>query len=277
MNDIPGIPLLLSSTELEPLLDNERILILDVSSADNYARGHIPGAIHLSPEKLVCGIQPATGKLPNREHLSKLFGYLGLEPDKIVIAYDDEGGGWAGRLIWTLDAIGHPHHAYLDGGILAWRSADKPISTSPTAPTSTHYEVDTIKQNTVIACEELMSLLSDDSLAIWDVRSPEEFDGTKVNAQRGGHIPGAINYEWTEMMDKNNSLQLLPLETIQAKLNTLGITKDKQVITHCQTHHRSGLSYLVAKLLDYPNIRAYDGSWSEWGNRLDTPIVNVTP
>lgn len=267
------LPLLLSVEQLQKVLadDHDDVLIIDVSSADNYAHGHIPGAVHLAPADLVCGIKPASGKLPSAEQLSATFSALGLSPDKHVIACDDEGGGWAGRLIWTLDVLGHRACSFLDGGIIAWREAGLPIDTRPTHPRATVYQA-SIHPQFIIGIDELLALLGDEQLAIWDARSPEEYAGTKVLAERGGHIPGAQNYEWTEVMDKQHALRLLPLEQIAARLRQLGITPDKQVVTHCQTHHRSGLTYLVAKLLGYPHIRAYDGSWSEWGNRSDTPI-----
>src|SRR5262245_12047468 len=97
------LPLLLEPDQLEPLLGRPDLLILDLSSAENYARGHVPGAIHMPASALQCGIKPAPGKLPDADHLSRLFSQVGLKPDSWVIAYDDEGGGWAGRLIWTLD------------------------------------------------------------------------------------------------------------------------------------------------------------------------------
>jgi thiosulfate/3-mercaptopyruvate sulfurtransferase len=107
---------------------------------------------------------------------------------------------------------------------------------------------------------------------IWDARSPEEFSGERLLAQRSGHIPHAVNYEWTLAMDKTNSLKIRDLAVIRAELAQLGISNEKTVITHCQTHHRSGFTYLIGRILGF-NIKAYAGSWSEWGNRPDTPIV----
>jgi 3-mercaptopyruvate sulfurtransferase SseA len=123
-----------------------------------------------------------------------------------------------------------------------------------------------------IKCEALCDALSATNTLIWDARSPLEYRGEKQFSARGGHIPGAINYEWTRAMDPQNHYRLKPLAKLESELAEMGITRDKDIFTHCQSHHRSGLTYLIAKLLKFPNIKAYAGSWSEWGNRQDTPI-----
>ncbi len=271
MNTTSTPALLLTAEQLHQQLGTENLLIVDVSSAASYGQSHIPGAIHVPPSSLVCGVKPATGKLPSSKHLEQLFAGIGLTGDKHLVVYDDEGGGWAGRFIWTLDVIGHCQYSYLDGGIINWRALGLPLETRFNLSEAGSINIQ-INPQPIIEVEVLMGLLGRETLAIWDARSPEEFAGSKVLAQRGGHIPGAKNYDWNELMDKQRNLQLLPLEEIQQHLNALGITRDKQVVTHCQTHHRSGLSYLVAKILGYPQVQAYDGSWSEWGNRQDTPI-----
>jgi thiosulfate/3-mercaptopyruvate sulfurtransferase len=93
-----------------------------------------------------------------------------------------------------------------------------------------------------------------------------------VISARGGHIPGAVNYEWTLGMNKARGLRINDLETFRSLLNDLGIDATKEVATHCQTHHRSGFTYLVGKILGL-NIKGYAGSWSEWGNDPATPVT----
>jgi len=90
-----------------------------------------------------------------------------------------------------------------------------------------------------------------------------------MTAAKNGHIPGAINAEWTSLMDRNNSLRIR--KDAKEYLASLGLTSDKSIVTHCQSHHRSGFTYLVGKALGF-NIRAYHGSWSEWGNHPNTPV-----
>jgi thiosulfate/3-mercaptopyruvate sulfurtransferase len=265
------LPLLLSPQQMLAVLDRPDLLILDTSSADNYRQGHLQGAIHVPPQSLVSNHQPpATGRLPANERLTALFAHVGLTADKHVIAYDDEGSGWAGRLIWTLDVIGHKHYSVLDGGIIAWRALGLPTTTDVPAVIPSNFQL-RIDRSAIAEAEDVLATLGRKDCAIWDARSAQEYRGEKVVAARGGHIPGAINLDWLDLMDRNNNLRLKPLDQIQAEMNRLGLTQDKRIITHCQTHHRSGLTYLVGKLLGY-DIRGYHGSWSEWGNRNDLPV-----
>lgn len=272
MADSPLLPLLIEPEELAPHLGSERLLIIDVCSADNYKTHHIPGALHIPPAELQSGEKPAPGKIPDKRRLDALFSAAGLKADKHVVVYDDEGGGWAGRLIWTLDVLGHSQYSYINGGLHAWLAAGLPVTKE--LPTCAASEFCGAWNEAVIAeAVDVLDAIDDDDQAIWDVRSPQEYSGEKVVAKRGGHIPGAINIDWLELMDRNQQLRLIDLNRLQTQLDELGLSKDKTIITHCQTHHRSGLSYLAMKILGYPNIKGYHGSWSEWGNREDTPIV----
>lgn len=229
----------------------------------------IEGARFLHPAALISGIQPATGKLPPKPQLEEAFGSIGYDPDRTIVVSDHEGGGWAGRLAWTLDVIQHEKWLYLDGGYHAWRHAGFPVSQSPRISEATQPNL-SINLNPVASYEFLLSSLESGDLTIWDVRSREEFEGARATAQRNGHIPGAVNIDWLELMDHTNQLRLKP--NLKEFLAERGVRSDEHVVTHCQTHHRSGLSYMVGRLLGFKHIQAYDGSWSEWGNRPDTPI-----
>ena len=269
---MPQLPLLIEPDDLAGHLGSEALLVIDLCSADNYRTHHIPGAVHIPPAELQRGDKPAVGKIPDRHRLEALFCAAGLGADKHVVVYDDEGGGWAGRLIWTLDVLGHPHYSYLNGGLQAWLASGLPVTTELPTSASGNFSADW-NAGVIAEAEDVLAAIQDKGQVIWDARSAEEYRGDKVAAKRGGHIPGAINLDWLELMDHGDNLRLKDLDQLQARLDSLGIRKDKTVITHCQTHHRSGLSYLVMKILGYPDIKGYHGSWSEWGNRDDTPVA----
>lgn len=265
------LPLILSPETLSGRLPDDSLILVAVCSQKVFDSYHIPGSVLVEPAELVSGEKPAVGKIPDEERLSALFSRIGLTPEKQVVAYDDEGGGWAGRLMWTLEVIGHGKASYLDGGLVAWIKAGLPVSNTSTAPSSSDYSA-TINRQLIATLDEVLQQIDDPDSVVWDARAIEEYEGRKITAQRNGHIPNAVNLDWLELMDRDNDLRLKPLDDIAARLKSMGIDKDKQVVTHCQTHHRSGLTWLVGKALGLP-IRAYDGSWSEWGNQSDTPIV----
>ena len=272
MNDLTELPLLLEPEQLTDLLGNPELLIVDVCSPDSYARHHIPGAVHLAPGDLQSGMQPAPGSLPSVEKLTLMFSRIGLGSDRHVVAYDAEGGGWAGRLLWTLDVLGHTRYSYLNGGLVAWANEGHPLSDEPEKPAPSSFTA-TIHPEPIAELDYVVDSLERDDAAIWDARSAEEYTGARVAAARAGHIPGAVNIDWVQLMDPQRNLRLRDLEQIRQQLQQAGLTPDKEIITHCQTHHRSGLAYLAMKLLGYPRIKGYDGSWAEWGNRADTPIT----
>lgn len=265
------LPLLLEPSELQALAGNADLLIVDLGKESVYQQAHVPGALLFNVKQLVSGQQPSPGKLAPVEQLSAALSALGLTPDRHVVVYDDEGGAAAGRFIWTLDVLGHRHYSYLNGGIHAWLAAGLPAESRPNMPQPSQYQA-TVDNTASADIDYVLAHYRDADHVIWDARSPEEFNGSLVRAQRSGHIPGARNYEWTRAVDRANALRLRPLEEVRAELAALGITADKTVITHCQTHHRSGFTYLLGKLLGFGHIKGYPGSWSEWGNRPDTPV-----
>lgn len=269
MPDFSGLPLVIEPSDLLSRLDARELILVDLTSAARYSTGHIPGARFVDPKRTQLGQPPAPGLLPAKADLEALFGELGHNPNAVYVVYDDEGGGWAGRFIWLLDVIGHSNYHYLDGGLLSWLDEGLLVSTEVPPPATSPVSL-TLHDGPTATREYLQSRLGAADLAIWDARGPLEYSGEKVVSARGGHIPGAINFEWTAGMDQARNLRIR--SDMPQILEQLGITPDKEIITHCQTHHRSGFTYLVAKALGYPRVKGYAGSWGEWGNHPDTPI-----
>jgi thiosulfate/3-mercaptopyruvate sulfurtransferase len=269
MSAFAELPLVIEPADLASRLKAPELILVDLCSATRYTAGHIPGARWVEPKDTQQGQAPAPGLLPSQSQLENLFAELGHNPDAVYVVYDDEGGGWAGRFIWLLDVIGHTRYHYLNGGLNAWLAEQRELS--QVVPAKQHTVVAlTLQQSPSASWQYLLSRLGAADLAIWDARSAAEYRGEKVLAAKAGHIPGAVNFDWTLAMDPAHSLRIRP--DMQQILLDLGITPDKELITHCQTHHRSGLTYLIAKALGYPRVKAYAGSWGEWGNHPDTPV-----
>ena len=273
---LPAVSLI-EPDQLADSLTQPDTLIIDLCSPTAHGRPGIPSAVSLPGPLLQAGCPPAPGRLPPLARLEKLLGQLGYCKDSTIIVSDDEGGGWAGRLLWTLDLIGHRKLAYLNGGLRAWHHAGLALQPART-PEPTQVQLKIKNGQVRMTAEQIMTALEQRNreepgpgLAIWDARSPEEFSGTRQFTLRGGHIPGAVNLEWTRIMDPERGYRLR--QDLAELLEAAGLGPGQPLVTHCQAHHRSGLTYMAARLLGYRHISAYDGAWSEWGNRRDTPIA----
>lgn len=270
-----NLGLLIEVEELLPHLDNEKLRIVDLSRRSVYEQLHIPHAIPLKPAQLLRQEENTTGLLPDAEGLTALIQYLNISPEHHVVVYDDEGGAWAGRLIWNLHCLGFYKTSLLNGGIHAWLGQGLPTTSEQEqfAPVESLVQVNLAAQDQVrIEYPELLSLVQQQTIQLWDCRTEDEYTGLRLAARRGGHIPNARHFEWSTALNRENHLKLHALERTQQRLEQQGFNLQEPVVVYCQSHHRSGLAYILGRVLGW-NIRAYDGAWSEWGNRLDSPIV----
>jgi len=271
------LPLVIEPEELKAAqADDSSLLVVDLSTHKQYAQAHIPGAVFLDYAHIVGMNRPYTGLLPEEPAFEHIINSLGITANTHIVAYDEEGGGKAARLIWTLHAMGHNKASLLNGGLIAWYRDELPLSndavTSQPNAAGQQYKVDFTRQPVVADTDYIKENLENGSVGLLDARSIEEYTGASRYAERPGRIPGAQHFEWTLAMNADDNYRLLSKEELQPMMDSLGLTQDKEIIVYCQSHHRSALSYLMLKYLGYEKVRGYPGSWSEWGNRTDTPV-----
>ena len=266
-------PIILEPKAVNSMISEDNVLLIDLCQAETYIQNHVPDAVFLDYSWIVTSQKPRMGLLPDIGQLARILTAYGIDADTHVIAYDDEGGGRACRFLWTLQTIGQQRLSLINGGIGAWTAEGLELDQQIHFPYALAQNREITYRNELIADKDLIQAqLNDSNTVILDARSTPEFNGIKVFAARGGHIPGAVHYEWTNAMDKNNNLKLKDSEQIKHDLAELGITPDKNIICHCQSHHRSAHTCIVLNSLGFNNVQGYPGSWSDWGNDPNTPI-----
>jgi thiosulfate/3-mercaptopyruvate sulfurtransferase len=264
------IPLLLEPEQLRVLLEEKHLVVIDLCKETTYSQLHIPGALHLAYSRIVASNHPMHGLLPDSKLLSQTLSEHGIGNHSHVVAYDDEGGGNASRLLWTLEAMGHRRYSLLNGGLHAWANEGHACSREFTSPARANFTASP-NPHAIASAEYIAEQLGEPDFALWDARSWNEYAGISRFSRYPGHIPGAVNLDWLEVMDRDRNLRLKADEALTAQLSRLGLAPDKEIVTYCQTHHRSSLAWFVLRYLGYQRCRGYPGSWSEWGNSDDTP------
>jgi thiosulfate/3-mercaptopyruvate sulfurtransferase len=263
--------LLWSIDELKSRLSDPKLVIMDLRPPEAYSNGHIPGARSFD----IFGIslidtkpEPLKAFLWIIEHLIQAKG---VNEDSTVIVYDDIAGMRSARLFWFLEYFGHENVHMLNGGFNAWTAAGLHVTHEAIIPTGGNFKMKP-RRELLATVDDVLESIAKPEAVIIDTRTDGEYTGKVVRALRGGAIPGAVHLEWTRNLDDRGFFK--PAETLRAMYAEAGIGRDKVVIPHCHGGYRSAHTYLALRLIGYPDVRNYLGSWGEWGNKPELPIEN---
>jgi thiosulfate/3-mercaptopyruvate sulfurtransferase len=262
--------LIATPDELAAAISADAVTILDTRPASAFAAGHIPGAIHLDLFGLsLIDTRPAPLKA-YEWMVQHIFELRGVVRDRAVVAYEEDSGMRAARVVWFLAFFGHPDVRILDGGIARWRGEGHPVTRDAAEPEPSTLTIERHPER-LATVADVIAALERREVAIVDTRSTAEFTGALIRAARGGAIPGAIHIEWTRNLDAHGRYR--SADELRAMYAQAGVTPQREVITYCQGGYRAAQTYIALVTAGYPRVRSYLGSWNEWGNRRDLPIV----
>jgi thiosulfate/3-mercaptopyruvate sulfurtransferase len=234
------------------------VRIVDLRPPAAYAAGHVPGAVQIADSALRNAEDKET-YLPGPEAFAALMGKAGVTNRTHVVLYDQDGRA-AARLWYVLNAYGHPNVSLLNGGWPKWSAESRPASTEVPAVEATTY---TPKQTPLLGCPSTEVLARKPGVVFLDTRSAREY--------QGGRLPGAVNVEWKENLVEAGTT-FKPAAELRKLYAGKGLTPDKEIVTYCASGGRASVSLFALKLLGYPKVRVYYGSYSDYTARPGAPV-----
>jgi thiosulfate/3-mercaptopyruvate sulfurtransferase len=256
---------------------NVRIVEVDYDPTANYMLGHIPGSVLWDWKKDLN--DPLRRDILSKSQLEDLLSRSGVSSSTKIILYGDFNNWFAAYAYWDLNYYGVTNAVLMNGGRKKWIDEDRPLSKDVAAPAKTTYQTPSTREELRAYLPQIREVVDKHDKVLVDVRSPKEFTGEitappeypQEHAQRGGHIPGAMNIPWAQAVSDDGTFK--SVDDLKQLYAGKGVTPDKEVVTYCRIGERSSHTWFVLKyLLGYPKVRNYDGSWTEWGNMVRNPI-----
>jgi thiosulfate/3-mercaptopyruvate sulfurtransferase len=254
-------------------VNDQNVRLIDVSSnSDVFAAGHLPGAQFVDWQAdLTNPDDPVRGQVLTRDALSALFSRLGVANDDTLVLYDDTNNLFAARAYWVLRYYQHHDVRVYNGGSKKWTADGQQLTTEVEPASASQYLAGEPDSSIRTDWQYVVDHVGDSGTLFCDVRGPKEYAGTDVRSARGGHVPSAINVEWTNAVNQDGTFRAA--SELGELYRKAGFTPDKEIITYCQTGVRGAHTWFVLReLLGYPNVRNYDGSWEDYGNQAESPI-----
>ena len=254
-----------------------RIIEVDYDPTPNYNLGHIPGSVLIDWKRDIN--DPVSRDIVSKKGLEALFGRLGISNDDRIVLYGDFNNWFAAFAFWVFKYYGVDNVVLLNGGRKKWIEQDLPVTKDVPSFPATTFTAKEPDETLRVYLAYVKEAYKQAGKILVDVRGPKEFSGEILappeypteHAQRGGHIPGAKNIPWAQAVNEDGTFKAP--EELKALYEPKGVTPDREVIAYCRIGERSSHTWFVLKyLLGYPHVRNYDGSWTEWGNLVRTPI-----
>jgi thiosulfate/3-mercaptopyruvate sulfurtransferase len=242
-----------------------------------YKTGHIPGSVQVDWFSTLQ--HPLRRDFVTKEQFEEVCSHLGISNDTTVVFYGDKSNWFACYALWLFQYYGHQKVRIMNGGRAKWEKESRSLVKDEVSYPRAQYKAAQPDKRIRAFRDDVFKHI-EKKKSLVDVRSPKEYSGELISmpnypqegATRGGHIPGAVSVPWSQAVNEADST-FKSSEDLQALYQGKGVLPDGEVIAYCRIGERSSLTWFVLKyLLGYPNVRNYDGSWTEWGNLVDAPI-----
>jgi thiosulfate/3-mercaptopyruvate sulfurtransferase len=244
-----------------------------------YGSGHIPGAVEVDWTRDL-NDQLRRDYL-DRAGFAALMSRIGVTPETTVVFYGDKNNWWATYAYWVFQLFGHTNAKVMDGGRLKWEQEGRDLTRDVPSYTTTSYPAKERDDTKIRAFRDQVRAHAEAGKQLVDVRSPDEYSGKLLHmeaypqegALRGGHIPGAKSVPWARAANPDDGTFKSADELKAIYIEEQGLNPNDEVIAYCRIGERSSHTWFVlTNLLGFPNVRNYDGSWTEWGNSVGVPI-----
>ncbi|AQZ36022.1 thiosulfate sulfurtransferase [Pseudomonas sp. LPH1] len=271
---------LVSTEWLEKNLKDPKVRIIEVSVVPGvYERGHIPGAVNFAWHSDL--VDPVRRDIASQEAFQQLLRKAGVNDDSTTILYGDNNNWFAAWGAWVFDVYGVDNVKLLDGGRAKWEAEGRTLDSRASTPKAGNVTVQAANKDLRAFLPDVLAAAEKRSdVQLVDIRSPDEYNG-KVFAPQGvqelavraGHVPGAVNVPWGQAVAADGTFK--SAEELKKVYGAVGIDGSKPIITYCRIGERSSHTWFALKKILGYDVRNYDGSWTEYGNAVGVPVVNL--